>query len=143
MTLDAVDATLKGRYQTCRVHVWRPRGVRQNRNLERAVPGTVFDATQGVDVLIKITFRSSLHRPPGSWRNRWSFSSARKGRERNDERVDLNQLLKKILRAKRRAERRKRKKEVKKDAEGEVDSTRKSEGSRIQTTRIRATCFGI
>ena len=146
VTLDAVDATLEGKIIKRVECTFGGHEALGKIEISNAPFRERFSTPlQGVDVLIKITFgRVYID-------HRWIYEIAgvfecEEGAWKTTERVDFKpELLKKILRAKgeesgEEEEEERRKRKTRKE---EVDSTRKSEGSRIQTTRIRATCFGI
>ena len=102
VTLDAVDATLEGKIIK-RVECTFGHEALGKIEISNAPFRERFSTPlQGVDVLIKITFRSSLHRPPVKFTKSLEFFECEEGDVRETtERVDFKpELLKKILRAK-------------------------------------------
>ena len=103
VTLDAVDATLEGKIIKRVECTFGGREALGKIEISNAPFRERFSTPlQGVDVLIKITFRSSLHRPPVKFTKSLEFFECEEGDVRETtERVDFKpELLKKILRAK-------------------------------------------
>ena len=122
VTLDAVDATLEGKIIK-RVECTFGHEALGKIEISNAPFRERFSTPlQGVDVLIKITFRSSLHRPPVKFTKSLEFFECEEGDVRETtERVDFKpELLKKILRAKgeESGEEEEEERRKKKDAEG-------------------------